>query len=86
MVPDEFKTGLDAILDGTDGNSYLFKGMINVTMFLLQKAYPLNEEWGRVKNNIYINNQIDAAFVGMDGKTYLFSGDQFVSYTPERRR
>jgi hypothetical protein len=37
--------------------------------------------WGRAKNNIYLNNTIDAAFVGRDGKTYLFSGDQFVSYS-----
>ncbi len=82
-VPDEFKPDLDAVLDGTDINSYLFKGNLcyNVS---LDKAYPINEEWGRVKNNIYINNKIDAVFVGMDGKTYLFSDDQFVCYTPEK--
>jgi hypothetical protein len=80
-VPTPFKSGLDAVLNGVDQNTYLFKdGQCFNT--LLNKSYPLNEEWGKVKNNIIINNRIDAAFVGLDGKTYLFSGDQFVSYTP----
>lgn len=81
-VPQEFQQGLDAILDGADGNTYLFKQgqCYNLS---LQKAYPINEEWGRIRNNIYLNNQVDAAFTGPDGKTWLFSGDQFVSYTPK---
>ncbi|MCB0850618.1 MAG: hypothetical protein KDD63_00125, partial [Bacteroidetes bacterium] len=78
-VPESFKTGLNAVLKGVDKNTYLFKGdeVFNVS---LNQAYPLNEEWGRVKNNIYIHNTIDAAFTGTDGKIYLFSGDQYVCY------
>ncbi|MFP4100543.1 hemopexin repeat-containing protein [Coleofasciculus sp.] len=78
-VPSKFKTGLDAVLQGIDRNTYLFKGQdcFNV---LLNKEYPLAEEWGRERNTIYINNTVDAAFVGRDGKTYLFSGDQYVTY------
>lgn len=81
-VPDEFKSNLNAVLTGTDQNTYLFKGpdVFNVS---LNKAYPLHEEWGRAKNNIYIHNTIDAAFVGTDGKTYLFSKDQYVCYSDE---
>lgn len=78
-VPDNFQTGLNAVLKGIDHTTYLFKGSdcFNVS---LNQAYPLAEEWGRVKNNIEINDSIDAAFVGRDGKTYLFSGDQYVVY------
>ncbi|WP_327085047.1 hemopexin repeat-containing protein [Nonomuraea sp. NBC_01738] len=78
-VPPEFRSGLDAVLTGADGNTYLFKGerCFNVQ---LNRSYPLAEEWGRPRNTIYHDNAVDAAFVGRDGKTYLFSGDQFVIY------
>ncbi|MCO6477406.1 MAG: hypothetical protein J5I94_12325 [Phaeodactylibacter sp.] len=78
-VPEHFKQGLDAVLKGSDGNLYLFKDG-DCFNGLLEKTYPINEEWGRVKNNIFIDNRIDAAFVGRDGKTYLFRRDQFVCY------
>ena len=79
-IPEKFKTELDAVLHGVDNNTYLFKGAdcFNV---LLNKEYPLNEEWGRVDNNVYINKSIDAAFVGLDGKTYLFSDHQYITYS-----
>ncbi len=80
MVPEKFQTGLNAVLKGVDRNTYLFKNQdcFNVS---LNKEYPLAEEWSRVKNNIEINGTIDAAFVGIDNKTYLFSGEQYVVYT-----
>lgn len=81
-VPEHFKTGLNAVLNGTDQNTYLFKDeeVYNVS---LNRSYPLFEEWGRVKNNIYIDDTVDAALLGRDGKTYLFSGDQYVQYDDE---
>ncbi|MEV1238908.1 hemopexin repeat-containing protein [Nonomuraea sp. NPDC049750] len=79
-VPEEFRTGLDAVLEGADGTTYLFKGP-NCFNTRLNRAYPLTEEWGRPRNTIYQDNAVDAAFTGVDGKTYLFSGDQFVTYT-----
>jgi hypothetical protein len=81
-VPTSFQTGLQAVLQGRDRNTYLFKGSdcFNVS---LNKQYPLGEEWGRVKNNIDIHNTVDAAFVGRDGKTYLFSGEQYVVYAAD---
>jgi hypothetical protein len=81
-VPASFQTGIQAVLQGRDRNTYLFKGSdcFNVS---LNKQYPLGEEWGRVKNNIDIHNTVDAAFVGSDGKTYLFSGDQYVVYVAD---
>ncbi|NUT41666.1 MAG: hypothetical protein HOV86_16940 [Thermoactinospora sp.] len=81
-VPEDFRGGLDAVLHGADGTAYLFKGprCLNAR---LNKAYPLAEEWGRPRNTIYQDNTVDAAFVGRDGRTYLFSGDQFVSYAAD---
>ncbi|MFI6924987.1 hemopexin repeat-containing protein [Nonomuraea spiralis] len=79
-VPEESRTGLDAVLSGADGNTYLFKGA-SCFNTRLNRDYPLTEEWGRPRNTIYQDNAVDAAFVGRDGKTYLFSGDQFVVYT-----
>lgn len=79
-VPATFKQGLDAVLQGLDRNTYLFKGSSCFNV-LLNKEYPLAEEWGRPKNNIYLHNTVDAAFVGPDNKTYLFSGDQFFTYS-----
>jgi hypothetical protein len=78
-VPEGFRTGLDSVLNGADGNTYLFKGgsCFNVR---LNREYPLTEEWGRPRNTIYQDNAVDAAFVGRDGKTYLFSDDQYVVY------
>ncbi|WP_219469075.1 hemopexin repeat-containing protein, partial [Nonomuraea rhizosphaerae] len=79
-VPQEFRTGLDAVLTGADGTTYLFQGP-NCYNTRLNRQYPLTEEWARPRNTIYQDNRVDAAFVGQDGKTYLFSGDQFVTYT-----
>ena len=79
-IPAKFKTGLNSVLHGVDNNTYLFKeeDCFNI---LLEKEYPLNEEWGRVDNNVYVNKSVDAAFVGLDGNTYLFSGEQYVTYS-----
>ncbi|MFL5909959.1 MAG: hemopexin repeat-containing protein [Gaiellaceae bacterium] len=78
-APLEFRTGLDAVLRGVDGATYLFKGgtCFNTE---LNRAYPLAEEWGRPRSVLYQDNAVDAGFVGTDGKTYVFSGDQFMTY------
>ena len=78
-VPVDFRTGLDAVLRGADGNAYLFKGPLCYDA-AVGRAYPLAEEWGRPRNTIDQDNAVDAAFVGVDGRTYLFRGDQFVVY------
>jgi hypothetical protein len=78
-VPAGFRTGLDAVLRGADGNTYLFKGSSCFDV-RLNREYPLAEDWGRGRNTIALDNHVDAAFVGRDGRTYVFSGDQFVVY------
>lgn len=83
-VDPSFKNALDAVLKGTDGNTYLFKGQ-DCYNVLLEKFYPLKEEWGKVYNTVQVANTLDAIFQGADGKVYLFSGDQFLSYTLAER-
>ncbi|MGW4963484.1 Tc toxin subunit A-related protein [Nonomuraea sp. NPDC004186] len=78
-APEGFRNGLDAVLRGADGTTYLFKGP-NCVNTRLNRPYLLAEEWGKPRNTIYQDNKVDAAFVGRDGRTYLFSGDQFVAY------
>ncbi|WP_306750047.1 hemopexin repeat-containing protein [Saccharothrix yanglingensis] len=82
-VPAGFRTGLDAVLRGADGNTYLFKGSACFDV-RLNREYPLAEDWGRGRNTIAQDNRVDAAFVGRDGRTYVFSGDQFVVYEGTR--
>ncbi len=78
-VPANYKTGLDAVLQGTDTNTYLFKDHKFFNQGL-NRVFPIAEQWGRLRNNIQDRNTIDAGFVGRDGKTYVFSGDQYVIY------
>ncbi|MEZ4712470.1 MAG: hemopexin repeat-containing protein [Caldilineaceae bacterium] len=78
-APPQFTEKLDAVLQGVDQHTYLFKGA-DCYDAQIGRTYPLAEEWGRPRHNIYDQKRVDAAFVGRDGKTYLFSGDQFVAY------
>ncbi len=79
-VPEHFRTGLDAVLDGTDGNTYLFKGRACYDV-ALGREFPTAEDWGRPRNTVAEGEGVSAAFVGRDGKTYVFGGDQFVTYS-----
>ncbi|NEO53219.1 MAG: hypothetical protein F6K54_09085 [Okeania sp. SIO3B5] len=42
---------------------------------------PTRDSWGIVTNEIASLGKVDAAFVGLDGYTYLFSGDRYVRYS-----
>ncbi|MEW9555057.1 hemopexin repeat-containing protein [Nonomuraea sp. NPDC050783] len=80
-APATWRDGLDAVLEGADGNTYLFKGPMCLST-RLNREYPLAAEWGLPRNTVQQDNTVDAAFTGRDGRTYLFSGDQFVVYSP----
>ncbi|WP_232664458.1 hemopexin repeat-containing protein [Pseudonocardia sp. TRM90224] len=82
-VPEAFRTGLDAVLRGADDNTYLFKGELCFDVGL-GRQFPLAQDWGRPRNTVRNDEHVDAAFVGRDGRTYVFSGDQFVVYTGNR--
>ncbi|MGE7467788.1 hemopexin repeat-containing protein, partial [Brevundimonas sp. NPDC003935] len=81
-APERFRTGLDAVLEGADEHTYLFKGPACYDT-RLGREYPLAAEWGMPRNTIQQENSVDAAFTGRDGRTYLFGGDQFVVYAPD---
>ncbi|WP_027709574.1 hemopexin repeat-containing protein [Zooshikella ganghwensis] len=70
---------IDAVLQGTDHNTYVFTGK-NFLNKQLNREYKIASYWGKVRNNIEDNNHVDAAFIGVDKKLYLFSGDQFYIY------
>jgi ribosomal protein S18 acetylase RimI-like enzyme len=74
-----FENQPNAVLKGTDSNTYLFKGK-EVYNLLLDESAPIDQEWGRVFNRVYESGSIDAALVGRDGSTYLFSNDQCFTY------
>lgn len=76
-----FQRGLDAVLRGSDGHTYLFRGA-QCHQLTMNRTYPTRTAWGRVRNNIDLDNRLDAAFVGTDGVTYVFRGDQFARYAP----
>ena len=78
-LPGEFNSDFDAVLKGTDGNTYLFKGN-RVYNRLLDEISDIEQDYGRVDNRIYESGQLDAGLVGRDGKIYLFSQDQFFTY------
>ncbi|UII27014.1 hemopexin repeat-containing protein [Fulvivirga maritima] len=78
-APNAYKQDLDAILQGTDGNTYFFKGE-KCYNSLLETEYNIDVQWGKPENNIKETDRIDAGFVGRDGKTYVFSGTQYYTY------
>ncbi|HEU5102570.1 MAG TPA: hemopexin repeat-containing protein, partial [Roseiflexaceae bacterium] len=83
-LPAEFESGLEAAFKGQDGLIHLFKNGKAVAMNpdgSLASVTQIKERWGMVTNQILQTGKIDAAFVGLDGKTYLFSADQYVRYS-----
>ncbi|MFC7384863.1 Tc toxin subunit A-related protein [Sphaerisporangium rhizosphaerae] len=80
-APESFRSGLDAVLSGTDGVTYLFKGDACYDT-LVDRAYPIAEAWGRPR----ALGAVEAAFTGRDGRTYFFSGDHFTDDHDARPR
>ncbi|MBD1584498.1 Tc toxin subunit A-related protein [Pseudoalteromonas sp. S16_S37] len=74
---------ISTILNTPDGNSYVFAGdkYFDTSLGL---SFKTSDVWGRSLNPIYDQGSLDAAFVGRDGVTYVFSGEWFVQYdTPD---
>ncbi|MGD1804800.1 hemopexin repeat-containing protein [Dapis sp. BLCC M126] len=75
-------TDVDAVLHGTNGKSYVFAGNKYYDVEL-EQSFTIADVWGRSRNPIYDQETIDAAFVGRDGVTYVFSGEWFVEYNTD---
>ena len=83
-LPDQFVLGIDAALYGEDEQIYLFRDDEFVSIDpgnTTSEPQETRSKWGIVTNNIAIEGQVDAAFVGLDGYTYMFSGEQYVRYS-----
>ena len=85
---------VNAALVGRDGNLYIFcnRGYIvfpssgintDVVKNKINQwadSQPNSMKWGRIRNRIAETGRVDAAFVD-SGKTYLFSGDEYLVYS-----
>jgi hypothetical protein len=86
-LPAAFNEGLDAALDGADGQIYLFKGK---QYLVLGNPTPraIRTHWGEIHNRFEdtpTDAALDAGFIAPNGGLYLFKGDQYVRYqTPEQ--
>ncbi len=84
-LPHEFQDKIDAAFWGSDEITRLFSGQygidLGVDLSPTGNKYQLSEVWGKVRNNLRETGLVDAAFSGLDGRAYLFSGDQFYRYS-----
>ena len=88
-LPGEFSQGVDAALHGEDGTVYLFHDdeYVTASYDAATDTYSVIEQaetrakWGIVANDIATSGTVDAAFVGLDGYTYIFSGTEYVRYS-----
>ncbi|MFV2059529.1 MAG: hemopexin repeat-containing protein [Gammaproteobacteria bacterium] len=76
----DYLTQIDAAFTGSNNFIYMFNGNTFLTNENTSGPIPVNKKWGLVRNNIIENNTVDAAFVNT-GKTYVFSGDQYIRYS-----
>ena len=81
-LPDPFVHGIDAGLTDENGTIHLFHDQNCATgKDGKWESHPTRERWGRVKNTLQETGRVDAALSGLDGKIYIFSGDQYVRYS-----
>ncbi|WP_371786040.1 hemopexin repeat-containing protein [Streptosporangium subroseum] len=82
-VPAEFEADLDAAFADADGVVHLFKDGQTIALTEGTEgavAVPTAERWG-AGPPAFPSGRVDAAFVGLDGRTYLFSGDTYLRYS-----
>jgi hypothetical protein len=83
-LPYEFAQGIDAAFRGEDGKLHFIKDEHAVS-FQEDDAQiellDLANTWGIVTNNIQTNGTVDAVLSALDGRVYVFSGDQYFRYS-----
>ncbi len=83
-LPADFSQAVDAVLTLPDGRRHVFNNRLGRCYnTVLERDYPIGEEWGRINNVIANERRVDAALVGVDGTTWLFRGPQYVRYAPD---
>jgi hypothetical protein len=83
-LPGIFAQGIDAGLTDDDGAIHLFRDLQCATRSsdgTSWQTVPITQNWGHVNNNLLQTGNVDAAFAGLDGKVYLFSGNQYMRYS-----
>ena len=78
-VPVEFETGIEAAFAPPGGGVQLFKDGRTVTPGD-RVVRRVDRRWAQL-GPVLPTGTVDAAFVGLDGKTYLFNGDRYVRYS-----
>ena len=81
-LPAEFESGIEAAF-AEPGSSrvHLFKDGRTVSPAPGDKIVRrVDKRWGQL-GPVLPTGSVDAAFVGVDGRTYLFSGDRYLRYT-----
>ncbi|MFD1545963.1 hemopexin repeat-containing protein [Nonomuraea guangzhouensis] len=79
-LPVEFESGVEAAFADGDGVVHLFKDGRTVAVGDAAGAVPTLRRWGIVEE-VLPGGAVDAAFVGMDGRTYLFGGERYLRYS-----
>lgn len=87
-LPEAFTHGFDAGLAEENGRLHLFREQSCATREKGENGdggkwtvSPTGERFGKVRNNLQQTGVVDAALCGLDGRIYLFSGDQYVRYS-----
>ncbi|MBN1550509.1 hypothetical protein JW979_03520 [bacterium] len=83
-LPMEIRNGVYAALEEMNGDTYLFSESSYISCRNPKNVSLIKDLWGRIKNNFQPENpnedaSIDAIFK-RDGKTFLFSKDQYIVY------
>jgi len=81
-VPAAFEGGVDAVFTDPDGVLHLFRAgrTASVGEGVDAAVVPTAQRWG-VLPPILPSGVVDAAFAGLDGRTYLFSGGTYLRYS-----
>ena len=79
-LPAEFESGIQAAFAGHGTGVTLFKDGRVITDPGDRIVRRVDKRWGQL-GPVLPTATVDAAFVGRDGKTYLFSGDRYVRYS-----
>ncbi|WP_204026170.1 Tc toxin subunit A-related protein [Sinosporangium siamense] len=79
-VPPQFESGVEAAFTDPSGVVHLFKDGKTVALDGTGTILPTAERWGRLLRPP-LGAHVDAAFAGLDGRTYVFSGQTYLRYS-----